>query len=52
MLLVPLFVCLARVCFCPFSLPLGVEGWLRFVVVYTLDLFINIFQLSVLICRS
>ena len=27
------FVCFARVCFCPFSLPLGVEGWLRFVIV-------------------
>ena len=32
-LLVHLFVCFARVCFCPFSLPLGVEGWLRFVIV-------------------
>ena len=27
------FVCFACVCFCPFSLPLGVEGWLRFVIV-------------------
>ena len=27
MLLVHLFVCFARVCFCPFSLPLGVEGF-------------------------
>ena len=30
------FVCafvFARVCFCPFSLPLGVGGWLRFVIV-------------------
>ena len=27
------FVCFARVCFCPFSLPLGVEGWLRFMIV-------------------
>ena len=27
------FICFARVCFCPFSLPLGVEGWLRFVIV-------------------
>ena len=27
------FVCFARVCFCLFSLPLGVEGWLRFVIV-------------------
>ena len=32
-LLVHLFVCFARVCFCPFSLPLGVEVWLRFVIV-------------------
>ena len=31
-LLVHLFVCFARVCFCHFSLPLGVEGWLRFVI--------------------
>ena len=27
------FVCFARVSFCPFSLPLGVGGWLRFVKV-------------------
>ena len=33
MLLVHLFVCFARICFCPFSLSLGVEGWLRFVIV-------------------
>ena len=26
-----MFVCFA--CVCPFSLPLGVEGWLRFVIV-------------------
>ena len=32
-LLIHLFVCFARVCFCPFSLPFGVEGWLRFVIV-------------------
>ena len=32
-LLVYLFVCVERVCFCPFSLPLGVGGWLRFVTV-------------------
>ena len=25
------FVCFARVCFCAFSLPLGVEAWLWFV---------------------
>ena len=28
-----LFVCFARVCFYPVSLPLGVERWLRFVIV-------------------
>ena len=28
-----LFVYFARVRFCPFSLPLGVGGWLRFVIV-------------------
>ena len=33
MLLVHLFVCFTRICFCPFSLPLGVEGWLRIVIV-------------------
>ena len=27
------FVCFAHVCFCPFSLPLCVEGWLWFVIV-------------------
>ena len=44
MLLVHLFVCFARVCFCPFSLPLGVEGWLRFVIVaYSLDISVNFF---------
>ena len=32
-LLVQLFVCFTRVCFCPFSLPLGVEDWLQFVIV-------------------
>ena len=36
------FVCFARVCFCPFSLPL-IEGWLRFVIVAYLDLSINFF---------
>ena len=33
MLLVHLFVCFARVCFRTFSLPFGVESWLRFVTV-------------------
>ena len=28
-----LCVCFAGVCFCPFSIPLGVEGWLRFLIV-------------------
>ena len=31
--LVHLFVCFAPVCFCPFSLPLCVEGGKRFVIV-------------------
>ena len=39
-LLVHLFVCFARVCFCPFSL----QGWLRFVMWLTLDLSINFFH--------
>ena len=38
-LLVHLFVCFARICFCLFSLPLGVEGWLRFVTVAYSGLF-------------
>ena len=33
MLLVHLFVCFVRASFCLFSLPLGVGGWLRFVIV-------------------
>ena len=33
MLLVYLFVCFVLVSFCHFSLPLGVGGWLRFVIV-------------------
>ena len=33
MLVVHLFVCFALVSFCPLSLPLGVGGWLRFVIV-------------------
>ena len=32
-LLVHLFVCFVRVSFCNFSLPLGVGGWLRFLIV-------------------
>ena len=32
MLLVHLFVCFASVTFCPSSLPVGVGGWLRFVI--------------------
>ena len=28
-----IFVCFARVVFCPLSLPLGVGGWLRFAIV-------------------
>ena len=37
--LVHLFVYFARVNFCPFSLPLGVEVWLRFVIVALPGLF-------------
>ena len=33
MLLVHLFVCLVRISFCHFSLPLGVGGSLRFMIV-------------------
>ena len=33
LLLVHLFACFVRVSFCPFSLPLGVKGGLRFVIV-------------------
>ena len=44
MLLVHLFVCFARVYFCPLSLPLGVGSGLRFVIVDTLDLSINCFN--------
>ena len=43
MLLVHLFVCFSRACFRPFSLPLGVEGWLRFVIVAYPDLSINFY---------
>ena len=44
MLLVHLFVCIVRVSFCHFSLPLGVGGWLRFVIVFSLDFSINLFE--------
>ena len=37
--LVHLFVCFVRVSFCPFSLPLGVGGWLRSVIVALPGLF-------------
>ena len=36
---VHLFVCFVRVSFCHFSLPLGVGGWLRFVIVALPGLF-------------
>ena len=39
LLLVHLFVCFVRVSFCHFSLPLGVGGWLRRVIVALLRLF-------------
>ena len=38
-LLVHLFVCFVRVTFCHFSLPLGVGGWLQFVIVALPGLF-------------
>ena len=41
MLLVHLFVCFAHVSFCPLSLPIGVGGWLRFVIVALSGLFIT-----------
>ena len=37
------FVCFVRVSFCHFSLPLGVGGWLRFVIVALPDLFYQLF---------
>ena len=43
MLLVHLFVCFARVGFCQFSLPFGVGGWLRFVIVALPGLFYLLF---------
>ena len=33
------FVCFVRVSYCPFSLPLDVGGWLRFVIVALPGLF-------------
>ena len=43
------FVCLfVRVRFCHFSLPLGVVGWLRFMIVHSLDFSIN----SLLLCNK
>ena len=46
MLLVLLFVYFARVKFCPFSLPLGVRGWLRLVAL-SLDFSIKVlFKIS------
>ena len=38
-LLVHLFVCFVHVSFCHFSLPLGVGGWLQFVIVALPGLF-------------
>ena len=37
------FVCFVRVSFCHFSLPLGVGGWLQFVIVALPGFSINIF---------
>ena len=54
MLLVHLFVCFVRVSFLSFSLPHGVGGWLRFVIVALPGLFINVFVYDslVAICRE
>ena len=38
------FVYFARVSFCPFSLPLSVGGWLRFVIVALPGLFYYFFH--------
>ena len=43
MLLVHLFVYFASVIVCPFSLSLGVMGWLRFVIVALPGLFYYLF---------
>ena len=43
-LLVHLFVCFVRVSFCHFSLPLGVGGWLQFVIVALPEPSINVFS--------
>ena len=41
------FFSFARVCFCPCSLPLGVEGWVRFVfVAYTGPFYYFFFEIS------
>ena len=42
-LLVHLFVCFCACMFLSFFLPLGVEGWLRFVIMAYPDLSINFF---------
>ena len=47
MLLVHVFVCFVRVSFCHFSLPLGVGGWLRFVIVALPGLFYFFFDATV-----
>ena len=44
MFLVQLFVYLARVYLCIFSLPLSVMGWLRFLIVALLDIAINFLE--------
>ena len=44
---VHLFVCFVRISFCQFSLPLGVGGWLRFVIVALPGLFYYFFLTSV-----
>ena len=45
-----LFVYFARVNFCPFSLPLGVRGWLRLLIVVLPVLFFINFLLLMHFC--
>ena len=54
MLLVHLFVYFTRVNLCPFSLPLGVGGWLWLVIMALPGLFINVFEIlkENLICED
>ena len=49
MLLMHLFICFARVYLCPYSLPLGVEGWLRFVIVAYPGPFYKLFAMIIVL---